>query len=112
MAFIYINRGLFVSAPDIETVSTETFGRGEINSLLEWIIAAIEGQENDIDEDGDFQGNCIFVKVVNPATDPQCLLTDMEKPTLVVHRRFAAFNETIRPFLLYNSIDKPPELRG
>ena len=59
LALIYINRGLFVTAYEVENQENK-----EANSVIEWIAQLVTGESNDIDEDGDLQTDCNSVKIV------------------------------------------------
>ena len=56
---IYLNRGLFVASYEAENNSNK-----EINSVIEWVLELITGEDNGIDEDGDEQTDCNFTQII------------------------------------------------
>ena len=60
LLLIYVNRGIF-----IVPYEAENNGNKEINSIVELIVETVTGRSNDIDEDGDSQSDCNFVKIVS-----------------------------------------------
>jgi hypothetical protein len=59
LLLMYINRGFFFFF-SVEMNNPD----GEINSVVEYIVQLITGEDNGIDEDGDMQTECNFVQIV------------------------------------------------
>ena len=108
LLMVYINRGLFVSS----AYEIDNQGKGEINSVIEWIMQMITGKENGIDEDGDIQNSCNFVKIVQhyfsePITKNFDLTNLFSKKLdkLIVLRK-----TNISDIKFHSQIDHPPEM--
>ena len=104
---VYINRGLFISA----SLEIDNQGDGEINSVIELIIQLITGKENGIDEDGDSQSNCNFVKIVQHDFSEQ-ITKSLELANLFsqnIDKLTFPRKENIPPKSFYGQIDHPPE---
>jgi len=102
----YINRGLFVAGPGVETFGSHSSSGNEINSLLE-VIINWAGGHNDVDEDGDSPETYSAAQTFQPLIDPNLMyLTD---PCNTVRNTFFLFNETILSLYNYGTIDHPPE---
>jgi len=105
---VYINRGLFVSS----AYEIDNQDKVEINSVIEWIIQTITGKENGIDEDGDIQNSCNFVKIVQHDFSQQFTknfdLTNLfskKLDKLIVLRK-----TNISDIKFHSQIDHPPEV--
>jgi hypothetical protein len=107
LLMIYINRGLFVAA----AYETESQDGREVNSVIEWVIQLITGEDNGIDEDGDNHSNCNFVQIVQPDFSQQ-ISQNFELANL--HFRNIEFifprKEDILQNDFYSQIDQPPEI--
>jgi hypothetical protein len=57
---VYINRGIFITPYELEN-----HGNEEINTVVEWVIQLVTGENNGIDEDGDSQSDCNSVKIIS-----------------------------------------------
>ena len=105
----YINRGLFIAAPGVETFSAHSASGNEINSLLEIIINWAGGQNN-IDEDGDSPETYSAAQIFQPLIDPNSMYaTNLMHPNITIRKTFFQFNETILSLYNYGTIDHPPE---
>jgi len=102
----YINRGLFIAAPGVETFSAHSASGNEINSLLEIIINCAGGQNN-IDEDGDSPETYSAAQIFQPLIAPSSMY--LTYPNATVRNVFFRFNETILSLYNYGTIDHPPE---
>ena len=101
----YINRGLFVAAYEIENQdNTET------NSVIEWVMQLITGEENELEEDGDSQSDCHFVKIVQHDFSEQ-ITRNFDLANLFSKKiEFVVSREENIPLLgFYDKIDQPPE---
>jgi hypothetical protein len=104
----YLNRGLFVATPEAETFNT--LGRGEINSVVEFLQKIITGYENDIDEDGDCPETYHFAKIIQPLIDQSLIQSLILKhPPLSTRTTLFPLSETILPSPIYGVVDHPPE---
>lgn len=101
----YINRGLFVAMPGVETSLSS-----DVNSLLEMIINWT-GLHNDIDEDGDSPENYGTAKTVQPLIDPNVMYACLTCPYATVPKIFYLFDEVMLPLDAYGTIDHPPEMK-
>jgi len=105
----YINRGLFITAPDVEMFSTHSLSGNEINSLLE-IIIIWAGGDNNVDEDGDSPESYHAAQIFQPLIDPNSMYaSSLMHPNTAVRNTFFLFNETIPSQYAYGTIDHPPE---
>ena len=59
LLLIFVNRVVFVAPHEIENK-----GFKEINSVVEWMTYLFTGENNDIDEDGNFQNDCNSAKTI------------------------------------------------
>jgi len=103
----YLNRGLFVAAPEAEPSGSA--GKGEINSMVEFLQKIITGYENDIDEDGDCPEayNCVNVQ---PLIEPVLVqLLSLKHPFISTTKTFFPLTETIHSSPILGLIDHPPE---
>ena len=106
---MYINRGLFVAAPGVESFCVHSASSNEINSLLE-IIINCAGGHNHIDEDGDSPETYSAAQTFQPLIDPNSMYaTCLTYPNTMVRNTFFQFNETILSLFNYGTIDHPPE---
>ena len=97
----YANRGLFVSAAYESEMSKE------INSVIELFIQLINGEGNDIDEDGDMQTHCGFTPLSlfdfsQPLVQANFYLED-SNPIGFPHKENIPYKD------FYCQIDHPPE---
>jgi len=108
LMLVYINRGLFIST----SYETESQDGIEINSVIEWAIQLITGEDNGIDEDGDSQSCCNFIKIVHHDFSQQMakhfelanlFSTNIEKLTFPNKEIFLSND-------FYARIDQPPEI--
>jgi len=109
LLMVYINRGLFVSS----AYEIDNQGKGEINSVIEWIMQMITGKENGIDEDGDIQNSCNFVKIVQHDFSQQ-LTKNFDLTNLFSKKieKLVVLRKTNIPHKsFYCQIDHPPEIR-
>ena len=105
----YINRGLFVAAPGVETFCPHS-SSNEINSLLE-VIINWAGGHNNVDEDGDSPETYSVAQTFQPLIDSNSMYaTCLTYPSAAVRNVFFQFNETILSLYNYGTIDHPPEL--
>lgn len=104
---VYINRGIF-----IVPYEAENHGCEEINTVIEWINQLITGESNDIDEDGDGQTDCNFVKIVQHDFSQQ--MTNCFELANLYYKNLEkiAFpskdNFSLNDF--YSKIDHPPQV--
>ena len=106
LLLVYINRGLFVAPYEIEN-----HGNNETNSVMEWIIQSVTGESNDIDEDGDSQSNCHFVKIVQYDFSEQITKNfDLANLWSKNINNFIPHKEDIPQKSFYTQIDQPPEM--
>lgn len=107
LLLVYINRSLFIAPYEVEN-----HGNNEVNSMVEWLIQLISGDSNDIDEDGDIQTDCNYVKIVLHDFSQQTAkffeLTDLssrdlEKLTFPKKEDFPVND-------FYSEIDHPPQV--
>jgi hypothetical protein len=107
LLMVYINRGLFISA----ALEIDNQGNGEINSVIEWVMQLITGEENSIDEDSDSQSNCHFVKIVQHDFSQQIAqnfeLTNLFSKNI---NKFLPRKENIPLKGFHGQIDQPPEI--
>jgi hypothetical protein len=101
----YINRGLFIAAYEVENHSNK-----EVNSVVEWVIQLVTGEENELDEDGDSQSDCHFVKIVQHDFCQQ-IAKNFELASLFSKniKTFFPRNEKLSNRDVYGQIDQPPE---
>jgi hypothetical protein len=106
LLLVYINRGIFIVPYEVENR-----GNKEINSVVEWVIQLVTGEENDIDEDGDLPSDCNSVKTVSHDFYQQ-IAQELE-PQHLHSKNIAklAFpnKEDIPQQGFYGQIDHPPE---
>jgi hypothetical protein len=107
LLMVYTNRGLFISA----ALEIDNQKKGEINSVIEWVIQLITGKENDIDEDSDSQSNCSFMKIVQHDFSQQ-IAQNFELTNLFSKNidKFILYKENIPLKIFYTQIDQPPEM--
>jgi hypothetical protein len=107
LLLVYINRGAFIfSAYERENPE------GEVNSVLEWVIQLVTGEENGIDEDGDVQTDCNCVQIVQYDFSQQ-LAQILELENLFsTNIKKTAFptKENIPAKSFYGQIDHPPKI--
>jgi len=103
LLLIYINRGLFVFANEIENQ-----GGGELNSVIEWALELATGKSNDIDEDGDMQTDYSFASIFHHDF-PQQLIQINLFPKDIKKIEFP-YKETSLPNDFCSRIDYPPEI--
>ena len=89
----------------------ENRGDKEINSLIEYAMQVVNGESNDIDEDGDGQTDCNSVKIVqqdfSQQTSKYFELANLYYKNL---EKFAFPNKEDFPLNdFYSKIDHPPE---
>jgi hypothetical protein len=106
LLLIYINRGFFIS--DACEMNNPD---GEINSIAEFIAQLITGESNDIDEDGDLQTGCYFVKLLQPDFSQQ-LAQSIQLASLFYKEIKMTFpvTENLPPIDFYARIEQPPEI--
>jgi len=108
LLLIYINRGLFLSS----ALEIDNQINGEVNSVVELLIQWVTGEENGIDEDGDIQSDCSFVKIVHHDFSQQ--LTQSIELMNLFSKNVEKFKFSIKeelPFKdFYSQIDRPPEV--
>ena len=104
---VYINRGLLISA----ALEVDNQEKGEINSVIELIIQLVTGEENGIDEDGDLQSNCNFVKVFQHDFLAQ-VGKSFEFVNIFKNKFIFPHKEDILGESFYGQIDHPPEIIG
>ena len=106
LLLMYINRGFFIS--DAVEINNPD---GEVNSVAEWILQLITGESNDIDEDGDSQTGCYFVKILQPDFSQQ-LSKSINLANLFYKEIKIGFPESeILPNIdYYCKIEQPPEV--
>jgi len=97
----YINRGLFVFAYEIENQ-----GRGEINSVVEWIQQLVTGKSNDLDEDGDAQTDWNFAQI--SLYDFPLQLTKLNLFSKEIKKIGLPYKEKFLLNDFYSQIDHPP----
>ena len=107
LMLIYINRGLFISA-DYEVESQDG---SEVNSMIEWVLQLITGEDNGIDEDGDSHSNCNFVKTVQHDFTQQ-ISRNFELMNLFAKNIEIVFSRRENFYLndFYVQIDHPPQV--
>ena len=105
LLMVYINRGLFVAMPGIETSCSSGM---EINSLLE-IILNLAGGENHIDEDGDTPETYNAGNMAHPLIDQSLTCACLMCPYSAVRKIFYTRNDAMLPSDTYKTIDQPPE---
>jgi len=104
---VYINRGFFISS------ATEVYNsKGEVNSVIEWVIQLVTGKENGIDEDGDTQSNCHFVQIVQHDFSQQVtqILELANLSSIDIHKFLIPTKENLPPIHFFDKIDNPPEV--
>ena len=102
---IYINRGLFVAMPGIETSRVSVL---EINSLLE-VVMNLAGGHNEIDEDGDAPESYGGAKSVQPLINHNHTYASLTCPYEETRKIFYTRNDAMLPSGNYKTIEKPPE---
>jgi hypothetical protein len=107
MMLSYLNRGLFVAAPETELVSIPE--KGEINSMVEFLQKIITGYENDIDEDGDCPESYNFVTSQILIDQSLIAALTLKQPPLFIQKTLIPLTETILPSPIYGVVDHPPE---
>ena len=105
LLLMYINRGFFISDA-LEMNNTD----GEINSVAEYIVLLITGESNDIDEDGDSQTCCHFIKILQPDFSQQ-LAQNIMLASLFFKEIKTVFPATADLYNIdfYCRIEQPPE---
>ena len=102
----FINRGLFVSG----ACEMENQNNGEINSIVELLAHLVTGECNDIDEDGDTQSDCHFVKIVQQDFSQQFSHSlDFSNLQSKTQKKLSPRNENIPLKNFYGQIDHPPK---
>jgi len=107
LLLVFINRGFFVSSA-YETYSNDN----EVNSIIEWIMELVTGENNNFDEDGDSQSDHNFVKIVQHDFTQQ-VTKNLELANLFSINKinFTIPNkENLPPINFFDKIDKPPEV--
>jgi hypothetical protein len=107
MLLSYLNRGLFVAAPEAEPVGIP--GKGEINSMVEFLQKIITGYENDIDEDGDCPESYNFTTSQILIDQSLIAALALKQPPLSICKNLFPLSETILPSPIYGVVDHPPE---
>ena len=107
LLLIYINRGVFITPYEIENHDNK-----ETNSIVEWVMQLITGEDNGIDEDGDLQTDCNFVKIVQHAFSQQ-ISQNFELMNLfsknLEKTAFSVSGNTLQTGF-YTQIDNPPQM--
>jgi len=107
LLLVYINRGFFVSSVN-EIESNDS----EVNSVVEWLVEWVTGENNNFDEDGDSQSDCNYVKIVQHDFSQQ-FAQNIELANLfsISKNNFRIPNkENLPPINFFDKIDKPPEM--
>jgi len=102
---IYINRGLFVAMPGVETPCASGL---EINSLLE-VAMNLAGGHNELDEDGDAPENYGGAKSVQPLINHNHTYASLTCPYEETRKIFYTRNDFMLPSDVCKIIDHPPE---
>ena len=97
---IYINRCFFIAPYEIKNQ-----GNKETNSVVEWVLQLVTGENNDFDEDGDVQTNYNFTQIFLHEFTLQ--LNNFSKE--IEKNRFPS-KESFLFKDFYFQIDKPPEV--
>ena len=107
LLLVYINRGFFISSAD-ETKSNDN----EINSVVEWLVEWVTGENNNFDEDGDSQSDCNYVKIVQHDFSQQFTKNlELANQFSINKNNFSIPNkENLPPINFFDKIDKPPEM--
>jgi len=103
----YLNRGLFVAAPETESLSLSE--KGEINSLFEFLQKTLTGYENDIDEDGDCPEAYNFLTTQILIDQSLIAALTLKQPPLSTRKTMFPLSETMLPSPIYGIVDQPPE---
>jgi hypothetical protein len=107
LLLMYINRGFFIfGATEVENAN------GEINSVLEYIMALVTGESNDIDEDGDMQTDCQGSGIAHFDFSQQ-LAQNIELTNLFsknIEKSGFSNEENLPANNYYRQIDQPPEV--
>ena len=107
LLLVYINRGFFISSAD-EMKSNDN----EINSVVEWLVEWVTGENNNFDEDGDSQSDHNYVKIVQHDFTQQ-VTKNLELTNLfsINKNNFTIPDKENIPTLnFFDKIDKPPEV--
>jgi len=104
----YLNRGLFVAAPEAEMLSLP--GKGEINSMVEFMQKIITGYENDIDEDGDCPESYNFVTAQILIDQSLIAALALKQYPLSMQKILFPLSETIFRNPFYDVKGQPPEV--
>ena len=102
LLLVYINRGLFVFAYEIENQ-----GSGEINSVVEWLQQLVTGKSNDIDEDGDAQADWNFTQI--SLYDFPLQPTKLNLFSIEIKKIELPYKENFLLNDFYSQIDHPPK---
>ena len=103
MLLVYINRGLFIFAYELENQ-----GNGEINSLFEWVQQLVTGESNDIDEDGDTQTDLNFTQI--SLYDFQLHLIQLNLYPIEIKKNKFPNKENFLLKDFRSQLDQPPEI--
>lgn len=110
LLFIYINRGVFVAMPEMQTSDNITENTGEINSVLEFMISLF-GVTNQTDEDGNNSESHSPVKFAQQFFFQEFFRTsELYKRYAVSVKKLAIpLSESIPALSVYKQIDRPPQ---
>jgi len=100
---VYINRGLFVFAYEMENQ-----GNGEINSVVEWIQQLVTGESNDIDEDGDMQTDYDYTQI--PLYDFPQHFIQLDLFSIEIKKNKFPNKENFLVKNFRSQLDQPPEI--
>ena len=107
LLLVYINRGFFVSSVN-EIESNDS----EVNSVVEWLVEWVTGENNNFDEDGDSQSDHNYVQIAKHDFTQQ-FAQNIELANLfsISKNNFRIPNkENLPPINFFDKIDKPPEM--
>ena len=107
LLLVYINRGFFISS-----VSEIEINDNEVNSVVEWIVEMVTGENNGIDEDGNRQSDCNYVQIVQHDFSQQFVqFLELANLFSISKNNFRIPNkENLPPINFFDKIDKPPEV--
>jgi len=100
---IYINRGIF-----LVPYETENHGNKETNSVIEWVLQLVTGENNDFDEDGNAQTDCSFTQTFLHEFPHQ--LAQLNPFSKEIKKNRFPNKESFLLKDFYFQIDKPPEV--
>ncbi len=108
----FINRAFLVSAPEAEPVGMAVAGegRGEINSLAEFVGWLINGEENGVDEDGDLPESYHFAQLIQPVIGENLFCSiELPQPVTCTRDIYIPLNQSIGASPIYGTVEQPPE---